>query len=201
MDQVWPLLVPVGLSLAPRGGLLSMAGIVLSVLGAVLVHPSWAARASLAPSTGLWWYFFAELFTPFASLYASLWLVLFVGSLALLCFLLRRAPMLPALACALLSASIFLPRPSLLLAVSGPLVLLVFSPGRLSGAVCAALLASLAALPLGVLMRLLWTERLSGNANFYYAATLLHAGGNLFACLNHASQLIVHQYRTDHGGC
>ena len=137
-------------------------------------------RAALAPSLGLRWYFFAELFWPFAPLYAALWALLVAAPLLALARSLHRAagaPLLPV-ACAAVVAAVFAPRVSPAAAALAAALALCCRPCP-PLARCAMLLPA-AAQPLFFLTRRLWVEAGSGNANFVYAATLLAAGAHMY---------------------
>jgi hypothetical protein len=160
---------------------LSFAGVVgasgrAGEAAAMLLGP----RAALTPSLGLRWYFFAELFWPFAPLYAVLWAVLVAAPLLALSHSLHRASASPLLAtaCCMVVAAVFSPLVSpATVALAGALAL--SSPGCPPLARCALLLPA-AAQPLYLATTHLWTVAGSGNANFVYAATLVSAAAHMY---------------------
>ncbi len=126
------------------------------------------------------WYFFAELFWPFAPLYAALWALLVAAPLLALSFSLHRAATSPLLAtaCCAVVASVFSPLVSpATVALAGTLVLCCRSCPPLVRCV---LLLPAAAQPLFFVTKHLWVEAGSGNANFVYAATLVSAAAHMY---------------------
>lgn len=152
-------------------------------LSALLTGGSWAFLPAtygvqltlwdLTPNVGLWWYFFVEMFDSFRAFFlAVFWLHLasYVGGL---CIRLRAQP-LAVLSCLLGIFAIFKPYPSiadtaLFLAVL-PLYRHLFPVMRYPFVAAAAILyASF----LGPAFYHLWIYAGSGNANFFYAITLV----------------------------
>lgn len=131
----------------------------------------------LTPNVGLWWYFFIEMFDSFRSFYlAVFWLHLssYVGALSVR---IRRQPLV-AITLLLGIFAIFKPYPSisdtsLFLAVV-PLYRHVFSLMRYTFLAASTMLyASF----LGPAFYYLWIYAGSGNANFFYAITLVWSLG------------------------
>ncbi|CRK24142.1 hypothetical protein BN1723_013176 [Verticillium longisporum] len=152
-------------------------------LSALLTGGSWAFLGStygvqltlsdLTPNVGLWWYFFVEMFDSFRAFFlAVFWLHLasYVGGLAVR----LRAQPLAALTLLLGVLAIFKPYPSLadasLFAAAVPLYRHVFPLMRYPFVTASAILyASF----LGPAFYHLWIYAGSGNANFFYAITLV----------------------------
>ena len=131
----------------------------------------------LAPNVGLWWYFFIEMFDSFRSFFLGVfWLHLssYVGGLSIR---IRSQP-LAAIAILLGIFSIFKPYPSiadisLSLAVV-PLFRHVFPLMRYTFFAASTILYSAF---LGPAFYYLWIYAGSGNANFFYAITLVWSLG------------------------
>ncbi|CRK33938.1 hypothetical protein BN1708_006205 [Verticillium longisporum] len=152
-------------------------------LSALLTGGSWAFLGStygvqltlsdLTPNVGLWWYFFVEMFDSFRAFFlAVFWLHLasYVGGLSVR----LRAQPLAALTLLLGVLAIFKPYPSLadasLFAAAVPLYRHVFPLMRYPFVTASAILyASF----LGPAFYHLWIYAGSGNANFFYAITLV----------------------------
>ncbi|KAF4311534.1 gpi transamidase component pig-u [Botryosphaeria dothidea] len=127
----------------------------------------------LTPNVGLWWYFFIEMFDSFREFFLGVfWLHMsaYVGGLT---FRIRRQPLFVVVALLGIFA-VFMPYPSI--AETGlflsmiPLYTHVFPLTRYVFLACATLLyASF----LGPAFYHLWIYAGSGNANFFYAITLL----------------------------
>ncbi|KAJ4290773.1 hypothetical protein N0V88_006522 [Collariella sp. IMI 366227] len=139
--------------------------------------------SDLAPNVGLWWYFFIEMFDSFRSFFlAVFWLHLasYVGGLTVR---IRRQPLV-VLALLLGVFAIFKPYPSiadtsLFLAVV-PLYRHVFPLMRYSFVTGSVVLYSSF---LGPAFYHLWIYAGSGNANFFYAITLVWGLGlSLLVC-------------------
>ncbi|KAL9945552.1 hypothetical protein ACHAQF_007607 [Verticillium nonalfalfae] len=161
------------------------AATLLALLGlsALLTGGSWAFLGStygvqltlsdLTPNVGLWWYFFVEMFDSFRAFFlAVFWLHLasYVGGLSVR----LRAQPLAALTLLLGVLAIFKPYPSLadasLFAAAVPLYRHVFPLMRYPFVTASAILyASF----LGPAFYHLWIYAGSGNANFFYAITLV----------------------------
>lgn len=131
----------------------------------------------LTPNVGLWWYFFIEMFDSFRSFFlAVFWLHLssYVGALSVR---IRRQP-LAVITLLLGIFAIFKPYPSisdtsLFLAVV-PLYRHVFPLMRYTFVTAATILYSTF---LGPAFYYLWIYAGSGNANFFYAITLVWSLG------------------------
>ncbi len=168
-----------GLSFAATVGLLGRGGEAVALLA--------GPRAALEPSLGLRWYFFAELFWPFAPLYAAMWAVLVAAPLAALAWSLMRASRAPQIAVAscAVSAAVFAPlvSPTLVAAAAS----LVLSCEAASFASRWALALPAAAQAVYWTTHSLWIYAGSGNANFVYAATLLSAAAHMFVVSELAS--------------
>ncbi|KAM0282343.1 hypothetical protein ACHAQH_003022 [Verticillium albo-atrum] len=161
------------------------ASTLLALLGlsSLLTGGSWAFLRStygvqltlsdLTPNVGLWWYFFVEMFDSFRAFFlAVFWLHLasYVGGLSVR---LRPQP-LAAITLLLGVFAIFKPYPSLadtsLFAAAVPLFRHVFPLMRYPFVTASAILyASF----LGPAFYHLWIYAGSGNANFFYAITLV----------------------------
>jgi GPI-anchor transamidase subunit U len=173
----------------------SLAVGVLAVLFGVsyLMTGSWEFLAStygvqltlsdLAPNIGLWWYFFIEMFDSFRSFFlAVFWLHLsaYVGGLTVR---IRRQPLV-VLTLLLGIFAIFKPYPaisdtSLFLALV-PLYRHVFPLMRYSFVIAAVIIYTTF---LGPAFYHLWIYAGSGNANFFYAITLVWGlGQSLLVC-------------------
>lgn len=131
----------------------------------------------LTPNVGLWWYFFIEMFDSFRSFFlAVFWLHLssYVGALSIR---IRRQPLV-VITLLLGIFSIFKPYPSisdasLFLAVV-PLYRHVFPLMRYTFVIAATIMYSTF---LGPAFYYLWIYAGSGNANFFYAITLVWSLG------------------------
>ena len=139
--------------------------------------------SDLTPNVGLWWYFFIELFDSFRSFFlAVFWLHLscYVGGL---CVRIRSQP-LAVITLLLGIFAIFKPYPSisdtsLFLAVV-PLYRHVLPLMRYSFVIAAVILYCVF---LGPAFYHLWIYAGSGNANFFYAITLVWGlGQSLLVC-------------------
>ncbi|KAF3764586.1 hypothetical protein M406DRAFT_62278 [Cryphonectria parasitica EP155] len=131
----------------------------------------------LTPNVGLWWYFFIEMFDSFRSFFlAVFWLHLssYVGALSLR---IRRQPLL-VITLLLGIFGIFKPYPSIsdtsLFLALVPLYRHVFPLMRYSFVSAATILYSTC---LGPAFYYLWIYAGSGNANFFYAITLVWSLG------------------------
>ncbi|KAK0628112.1 Phosphatidylinositol glycan anchor biosynthesis class U protein [Lasiodiplodia hormozganensis] len=131
----------------------------------------------LTPNVGLWWYFFIEMFDSFREFFLGVfWLHMsaYVGGLS---FRIRSQPLFVVVALLGIFA-VFMPYPSI--AETGlflsllPLYIHVFPLTRYVFLACATLLyASF----LGPAFYYLWIYAGSGNANFFYAITLVWSLG------------------------
>lgn len=156
---------------------------VLAGLSLVITTLSWEFLAStygvqltladLTPNAGLWWYFFIEMFDPFRSFFlAVFWLHLaaYVGGLTVRI----RAQPLATLSVLLGLMAIFKPYPSVadtaLFLGLLPLFRHVFALMRYPFVVAAGIMY---AAVLGPAFWYLWIYAGSGNANFFYAITLV----------------------------
>ena len=173
----------------------AVAAAVLAILFGMsfLVTGSWEFLAStygvqltlsdLTPNVGLWWYFFIEMFDSFRSFFlAVFWLHLssYVGAL---CVRIRRQPLV-VLMLLLGIFAIFKPYPSIsdtsLFLALVPLYRHVFPLMRYTFVIAAVVMyASF----LGPAFYHLWVYAGSGNANFFYAITLVWGLGlSLLVC-------------------
>ncbi|KAK0732577.1 GPI transamidase subunit PIG-U [Apiosordaria backusii] len=139
--------------------------------------------SDLTPNVGLWWYFFIEMFDSFRSFFlAVFWLHLscYVGGLSVR---IRRQPLV-VLTLLLGIFAIFKPYPSIsdtsLFLAMVPLYRHVFPLMRYSFVIAAVIMyASF----LGPAFYYLWIYAGSGNANFFYAITLVWGLGlSLLVC-------------------
>ncbi|KAK4647453.1 uncharacterized protein QC761_101630 [Podospora bellae-mahoneyi] len=139
--------------------------------------------SDLTPNVGLWWYFFIEMFDSFRSFFlAVFWLHLscYVGGLSIR---IRRQPLV-VLTLLLGIFAIFKPYPSIsdtsLFLAMVPLYRHVFPLMRYSFVIAAVIMyASF----LGPAFYYLWIYAGSGNANFFYAITLVWGlGQSLLVC-------------------
>lgn len=131
----------------------------------------------LTPNVGLWWYFFIEMFDSFRSFFlAVFWLHLssYVGALSVR---IRRQPLV-VITLLLGIFSIFKPYPSIsdtsLFLAMVSLYRHVFSLMRYTFVIAATILYSTF---LGPAFYYLWIYAGSGNANFFYAITLVWSLG------------------------
>ena len=139
--------------------------------------------SDLTPNVGLWWYFFTEMFDSFRSFFlAVFWLHLssYVGGL---CIRARRQPLV-VLVLLLGVFAVFKPYPSIsdtsLFLAAVPLYRHVFPLMRYSFVVAAVVAY---ATFLGPAFYHLWIYAGSGNANFFYAITLVWGlGQSLLVC-------------------
>ncbi len=173
----------------------AVAAVVLAILFGMsfLVTGSWEFLAStygvqltlsdLTPNVGLWWYFFIEMFDSFRSFFlAVFWLHLssYVGAL---CVRIRRQPLV-VLMLLLGIFAIFKPYPSIsdtsLFLALVPLYRHVFPLMRYTFVIAAVVMY---ATFLGPAFYHLWVYAGSGNANFFYAITLVWGLGlSLLVC-------------------
>ncbi len=139
--------------------------------------------SDLSPNVGLWWYFFVEMFDSFRSFFlAVFWLHLssYVGGLTLR---IRRQPLV-VLTLLLGIFAIFKPYPSIadtsLFLALVPLYRHVFPLMRYTFVSAAVVLYASC---LGPAFYYLWIYAGSGNANFFYAITLVWGLGlSLLVC-------------------
>lgn len=139
--------------------------------------------SDLTPNVGLWWYFFIEMFDSFRSFFlAVFWLHLssYVGGL---CVRIRTQPLV-VLTLLLGIFAIFKPYPSIsdtsLFLALVPLYRHVFPLMRYTFVVAAVVIY---ATFLGPAFYYLWIYAGSGNANFFYAITLVWGlGQSLLVC-------------------
>lgn len=139
--------------------------------------------SDLTPNVGLWWYFFIEMFDSFRSFFlAVFWLHLssYVGGLSVR---IRRQPLV-VLTLLLGIFGIFKPYPSIsdtsLFLAMVPLYRHVFPLMRYSFVIAAVIMY---ATFLGPAFYYLWIYAGSGNANFFYAITLVWGlGQSLLVC-------------------
>ncbi|KAI4120909.1 MAG: hypothetical protein LQ338_006682 [Usnochroma carphineum] len=131
----------------------------------------------LTPNVGLWWYFFIEMFDSFREFFLGVFWLHLVGYVGGLCFRLRKQPLF-VLTTLIGIFAIFQPYPSIadasLYFSLIPLYCHIFSLMRYSFfAVATVLYATL----LGPAFYYLWIYAGSGNANFFYAITLVWSLG------------------------
>ncbi|KAM7198265.1 GPI transamidase subunit PIG-U [Naviculisporaceae sp. PSN 640] len=176
-----------------RLGFLSSVLMILLGMSSILIDHTWEFLPStygvqltlqdLTPNVGLWWYFFVEMFDSFRSFFlAVFWLHLasYVGGLTIR---IRRQP-LAVLTLLLGIFAIFKPYPSIsdtsLFLGLVPLFRHVFPLMRYTFLVTAIIIyASF----LGPAFYHLWIYAGSGNANFFYAITLVWGLGlSLLVC-------------------
>ncbi|KAI5859573.1 PIG-U-domain-containing protein [Durotheca rogersii] len=167
----------------------AIVGVCLSALflGSYLLTGSWEFLGStygiqltltdLTPNVGLWWYFFIEMFDSFRAFFLGVfWLHLscYVGGLSIR----LRAQPLAVLTLLLGIFAIFKPYPSIadtnLFLAMVPLFKHVFPLLRYSFVTAATVLYSTF---LGPAFYYLWIYAGSGNANFFYAITLVWSLG------------------------
>lgn len=168
------------------------AGVTIATMGALFqmsyfITGSWEFFSStygiqltltdLTPNVGLWWYFFIEMFDSFRSFFlAVFWLHLssYVGALSIR---IRRQPLV-VITLLLGIFAIFKPYPSIsdasLFLAMVPLYRHVFPLMRYTFVVAATILYSTF---LGPAFYYLWIYAGSGNANFFYAITLVWSLG------------------------
>jgi phosphatidylinositol glycan class U len=168
---------------------LIVVGCVISLLGMsfVLAGNSWDFLArtygiqltlsDLTPNVGLWWYFFIEMFDSFRAFFLGVFWLHLASYPAALSIRLRPQP-LAVLAILLGTFSIFKPYPSLadasLFLSVVPLFRHVFPLMRYAFVTTSTLLY---ATFLGPAFYHLWIYYGSGNANFFYAITLVWSLG------------------------
>ncbi|KAI1262799.1 GPI transamidase component-like protein [Xylariaceae sp. FL1019] len=177
-------------SLIPFAGL-AVSGVALTLSGlfviSYLLTGSWEFFAStygiqltlndLTPNIGLWWYFFIEMFDSFRSFFLGVFWLHLSSYVAGLSLRIRSQP-LSVLVITLGIFSIFKPYPSiadmsLFLAVL-PLFRHVFPLMRYTFFAASTILYSVV---LGPAFYYLWISAGSGNANFFYAITLVYSIG------------------------
>ncbi|KAI4123757.1 MAG: hypothetical protein LQ347_006023 [Umbilicaria vellea] len=131
----------------------------------------------LTPNVGLWWYFFIEMFDSFREFFLGVFWLHLAGYVGGLCFRVRRQPLFVVTTLLGLFA-IFKPYPSIsdasLYFAFLPLYRHIFPLMRYTFfAVATLLYATL----LGPAFYYLWIYAGSGNANFFYAITLVWSLG------------------------
>ncbi|KAG6891492.1 hypothetical protein C0992_005630 [Termitomyces sp. T32_za158] len=135
------------------------------------ISQTWGASLSLpdlTPTTGLWWYFFTEMFDHFRSFFLMAFSVHLLIYIAPICIKFQYDPLYAAF---------------LLIGIVGTFKAYpTLSDPDLRHPTVTALLHLHAAL-LMPLFNQLWLNQGTGNANFYYASTLV------FACSNGAALL------------
>ncbi|KAK8195214.1 GPI transamidase-like protein component PIG-U [Phyllosticta capitalensis] len=131
----------------------------------------------LTPNVGLWWYFFTEMFDSFREFFLGVFWLHMAAYVGGLCFRIWRQPLFIVVTLLGIFA-VFMPYPSI--AESGlylslvPLYRHVFPLTRYTFLACSTLLyASF----LGPAFYYLWIYAGSGNANFFYAITLVWSLG------------------------
>lgn len=133
--------------------------------------------SDLTPNVGLWWYFFIEIFDSFRGFFLAVFWLFLLGYVGALSIRLRSQP-LAAISILLGIFSIFKPYPSvsdagLFLAVL-PLFRHLFPLMRYTFVASSVVLYSTF---LGPAFYHLWVYAGSGNANFFYAITLVWSLG------------------------
>ncbi|KAF2815509.1 CDC91 cell division cycle 91-like protein [Mytilinidion resinicola] len=176
---------PIGFSLAHVGGLATALGMLL-YLSAILTG-SWEFLAAtygvrlllpdLTPNVGLWWYFFTEMFDSFREFFLGVFWLHILSYVGGLTFRLRQQPLFVVTSLLGIFA-IFQPYPSIadssLYLALVPLYRHIFPLMRYSFLASSTLLyASF----LGPAFYYLWIYAGSGNANFFYAITLVWSLG------------------------
>ncbi|KAI5285702.1 hypothetical protein KEM52_002322 [Ascosphaera acerosa] len=131
----------------------------------------------LTPNVGLWWYFLIEIFDPFREFFLGVFWLHMAGYVGALTIRIRRQPLF-VLTALLGIFAIFKPYPSVadvsLYLALVPMYRHVFPLMRYTFfAISTMLYASL----LGVVFHYLWLYAGSGNANFFYAITLVWSLG------------------------
>ncbi|KAL8988572.1 MAG: hypothetical protein Q9177_002376 [Variospora cf. flavescens] len=131
----------------------------------------------LTPNVGLWWYFFIEMFDPFRAFFLGVFWLHLVSYVGGLCFRLRKQPLF-VLTTLLGIFAVFQPYPSIadasLYFSLVPLYSHIFPLMRYTFfAIATVLYATL----LGPAFYYLWIYAGSGNANFFYAITLVWSLG------------------------
>ncbi|MCJ1224748.1 hypothetical protein MMC12_001393 [Toensbergia leucococca] len=131
----------------------------------------------LTPNAGLWWYFFTEMFDPFREFFLAVFWLHLASYVPGLCFRLPRQPLF-VLVTLLGVFAIFKPYPSIadtsLYLALLPLYRHIFPLMRYTFlSTCTLLYATL----LGPAFYHLWIYAGSGNANFFYAITLVWSLG------------------------
>ncbi|KAL8732104.1 MAG: hypothetical protein Q9181_004082 [Wetmoreana brouardii] len=131
----------------------------------------------LTPNVGLWWYFFIEMFDSFREFFLGVFWLHLLGYVGGLCFRLRKQPLF-VLATLVGIFTIFQPYPSIadasLYFTFLPLYSHVFPLMRYTFFAMATILY---ATLLGPAFYYLWIYAGSGNANFFYAITLVWSLG------------------------
>ncbi|KAI9682052.1 MAG: hypothetical protein M1817_000106 [Caeruleum heppii] len=131
----------------------------------------------LTPNVGLWWYFFIEMFDSFREFFLGVFWLHLGSYVAALCFRMRSQPLF-AITTLLGLFAIFKPYPSIsdtsLYLALLPLYRHVFPLMRYTFFVLSTLLY---ATLLGPAFYYLWIYAGSGNANFFYAITLVYCLG------------------------
>ncbi|KAI9838727.1 MAG: hypothetical protein M1837_002430 [Sclerophora amabilis] len=169
------------------GGIFASATSILLSLSYLITGSSWEFLSStygvqlllpdLTPNVGLWWYFFIEMFDPFREFFLGVFWLHLGGYVGGLCLRLRRQPLFVA-TCLLGIFAIFKPYPSIsdtsLFLSLVPLYRHVFPLMRYTFFTASALLY---ATLLGPAFYYLWIYAGSGNANFFYAITLVWSLG------------------------
>lgn len=159
----------------------------LLVMSFVITGNSWEFLArtygiqitlsDLTPNVGLWWYFFIEMFDSFRSFFLGVFWLHLAAYPAALSIRLRPQPLI-VLTILLGTFSIFKPYPSLadasIFLSMVPLFRHVFPLMRYSFVTCSTLMY---ATFLGPAFYHLWIYAGSGNANFFYAITLVWSLG------------------------
>ncbi|KIW07352.1 uncharacterized protein PV09_02198 [Verruconis gallopava] len=164
-----------------------LAGLSASILGLLYISyflmGSWQFISStygtplllpdLTPNVGLWWYFFIEMFDSFREFFLGVFWLHMASYVGGLCIKLHKQPLFAAVAM-LGVIAIFQPYPSIadsaLFLGTVPLYRHVFPLMRYSFLATATLLY---ATLLGPAFYHLWIYAGSGNANFFYAITLV----------------------------
>ncbi|KAL8655458.1 MAG: hypothetical protein Q9210_000855 [Variospora velana] len=131
----------------------------------------------LTPNVGLWWYFFIEMFDPFRAFFLGVFWLHLVSYVGGLCLRLRKQPLF-VLTTLLGIFAVFQPYPSIadasLYFSLVPLYSHIFPLMRYTFfAIATVLYATL----LGPAFYYLWIYAGSGNANFFYAITLVWSLG------------------------
>ncbi|PHH75587.1 hypothetical protein CDD82_4382 [Ophiocordyceps australis] len=133
--------------------------------------------SDLTPNVGLWWYFFIEMFDPFRAFFLAVFWLHLASYVSGLSIRLRSQP-LAVITILLGIFAIFKPYPSIsdtsLFLAMMPLYRHVYPLMRYTFIACATILYSSF---LGPAFYYLWIYAGSGNANFFYAITLVWSLG------------------------
>lgn len=179
----------VGLAIICLGAFTASIGLLL-IMSYFVTGTSWEFLSStygvqlllpdLTPNIGLWWYFFIEMFDSFREFFLGVFWLHLAGYVGGLCFRVHKQPLF-AITTMIGIFAIFKPYPSIsdtsLYCALLPLYRHVFGLMRYTFFSVATLLY---AILLGPAFYYLWIYAGSGNANFFYAITLVWSLGLTF---------------------